>query len=398
MTAKRMCLVKRVNMRRIFRNGNTDEVKGETDSMSKETPMLTFIVPAYNAEKYMQECLDSLLYQTETDHKVIVVDDGSTDTTGQIASSYAKQYPEMFTYIRQQNQGQGVARNAALELVDTPYITFLDSDDWQDCYFVEKLKAELSKHEDEIDIVFTLPWLYDSVTHEKHEWRDKAILEPLFYPEGGYESTPSIVITKNNPNWWRMYELEVSPCRRVFRTAFLREINYKFSVGVKWEDVWPHFLSIHHAKRCIALKGSGFFYRINTASQTTAGGGSSRLDIAPVFSHVIQTALKEGWTDGEIAYLIATLWEFAKWSITVTNIEYVDSVLDSLHKLFCDIPNRCFEIHRTWFGRKKRDRLILEINLLRSPMYFVLRDYRMRQTINHTVERIKRVVRKFRRR
>ena len=366
--------------------------------ISNSIPMLTFVVPVYNVEKYLNECLGSLLHQTKMNHRVIIVNDGSTDASAEIASKYVEQYPDVFSYVYQENQGLGAARNTGLALVDTLYVTFLDSDDWQDCHFVETFEDELSKREEQIDIVFSLPWVYDSVTHEKKEWNDKLLLNQLFYHDGGYETVPSAYITKANTDWMRMYELEASCCRRVFRTAFLKDIGYRFPVGVKWEDVWPHFLAIHHAKCCIAMRGSGFVYRVNQSSQITSSGGKTRMDIAPVFSHVIQTALTEGWADGEIAYIINILWEFSKWSITVTKTDYIVAVLDSIHKLFCDIPKWCFDAHRRWFRRKKTDRLILEMKLLQSPMYVVLRDYLMRRSINHTVERVRRVVRKFRRR
>lgn len=364
--------------------------------MSLEKPLLTFIIPAYNAENHLDECLDSLLNQTEGDHKVIVVNDGSTDHTGQIAQKYAAEYPKMFQYIEQKNQGQGVARNNAMKWVDTQYVTFLDSDDWQDCFFVEKLKKELSRHEEMPDIIFTLPWIYDSTTHQILQWHDKALFEELFYPAGGYENVPSITRNVTMPGCLRLYELEVSPCRRVFRTEFLKQINYQFLVGVKWEDVWPHFLSIHCAKHCIAMRGSGFFYRINTTHQTTASSGASRLDIAPVFDNVLQTAIRDGWGPHEIAYIIKILWNFTTWSISVTSLDYIDPVLDKLHALFKSIPKQYCKVYRNVCCNGARDWVLM--NFLQSPFYKLLRDYRVRQMAGNTIAKINRVRSYFRRR
>ena len=78
-------------------------------------PLLTIVVPAYNVEKYLAECLDSLINQTMMNHKIIVVNDGSTDGTDEICHSYADKYPQLITYISQKNNGQGGARNTGLK-------------------------------------------------------------------------------------------------------------------------------------------------------------------------------------------------------------------------------------------------------------------------------------------
>lgn len=363
--------------------------------MCNDNALVTVVVPAYNVGKYIGECLDSLLHQTVTDHKVIVVNDGSTDETGKIAKKYADAYPDMFCYVEQRNKGLGAARNAGMKLVDTKYVTFLDSDDWLDCHFVECVVRELEKHDEMADIIFTLPWVYDSLTHQVQNWADKVTLEQMFYPEGGYESVGSAVVTKDNPSWMRMYLLEASACRRVFRTHFLKEIRYQFIENTKWEDVWPHFHAIHCAKRCIAVKSSGFVYRVNIANQITSGGGASRLDVAPVFAQILETAIKESWSKAEIAYIIRTFRSFTDWSIQVTNTDYIVPVLKSLHTAYCSIPKHCLKIYRQMFHMGGKDAIM--IHLLRSPFYGLLKDYRMRMAgirLFSKLKRLKAIVRR----
>lgn len=356
--------------------------------MHNENKLLTFIIPAYNVERYIRECLDSLLHQTVMDHKVIVVNDGSTDATGVIAKDYAEKYPDLFSYYEQENQGQGAARNLGLNLLNTPYVTFLDSDDWQDCHFVERLTQELSYHDEPVDIVFTLPWVYDTQTHENLEWRDRDLLLQLFYPNSGYESVASAVLTKADPRWMEMYSLEASACRRVFRTQFLKEINYRFPVHTKWEDVAPHFTSIHHAQRCIALKSSGFCYRINTAGQTTSGSSASRLNVGPVFANVFKIAEEEGLDKAEIAYILKCFRTFTDWTVTVTDQVYILPVLESLHNVYRTVSKRYIKEYRHLFHVGMRDRIV--IFLLRSPYYALLKDYRIRRIGLRIFERIKR--------
>jgi len=86
------------------------------------------IIPIYNCEKYLPECLDSVLYQTFTDWECICVDDGSTDNSGRIADEYAKKDCRL-RVVHQPNGGEGAARNAGLEVFKGQWVYFLDSDD-----------------------------------------------------------------------------------------------------------------------------------------------------------------------------------------------------------------------------------------------------------------------------
>ena len=347
--------------------------------MCLKTPMFTFVVPAYNVEKYLEQCLDSLVNQTEIDHKIIVINDGSTDGTAAICQKYEEEYPEMIRYVFQENQGLGAARNKGLSLVDTPYVTFLDSDDWQDCRFIEKLKKELKYHEKPVDIVFTLPWIVNAVTGRIEEWHDRKLLDQLFYPENCAEDVHSRVIHTGIPEGLQLYELEPSSCRRIYRTAFLQKIHFKFPVGVKWEDVLPHFYAIHHAKRCIAVRTTGFFYRVNTGAQITSSKGQSRLDMIPVFEETLRMAINGRWKDREIAYMIRMLWSFSAWSIGVTNTKYLDELLVRLHGLLKSIPMRYIKVYKNTCLVCRKDLLLLYF--MRSPFYKLLKDYQVRESV-----------------
>lgn len=90
--------------------------------------MFSIIVPVYNVEKYIEEAVFSVIKQNFNDYEVILIDDGSTDKSGQICDELAKQYPQI-TVIHQQNQGQSVARNVGIHEAKGEYIVFLDSDD-----------------------------------------------------------------------------------------------------------------------------------------------------------------------------------------------------------------------------------------------------------------------------
>lgn len=105
---------------------------------------VSIIVPIYNVAKYLPTCLDSIINQTHQNLEILLIDDGSTDDSGNIADSYAKK-DSRITVIHQKNQGQSAARNYGLSLASGDYISFVDGDDEVKPDFIEKL---LSAHQE----------------------------------------------------------------------------------------------------------------------------------------------------------------------------------------------------------------------------------------------------------
>lgn len=107
--------------------------------MTVPDPLVSVIIPAYNAERFLARALDSVLGQTYVgDIELIVVDDGSTDTTPKIIRGY--RHTPLFRHVRQPNAGPGAARNTGIKLSHGDYITFLDADDY---YQVDKVETQV---------------------------------------------------------------------------------------------------------------------------------------------------------------------------------------------------------------------------------------------------------------
>jgi glycosyltransferase involved in cell wall biosynthesis len=106
----------------------------------KNIPSVTVIIPAYNAERFIVQALDSVLAQTYEDYEIIVVDDGSTDDTKSVAEEYARQDPRI-KVIQQPNQGVGAARNAGINIARGKYVAPLDADD---IWFPTKLEKQVA--------------------------------------------------------------------------------------------------------------------------------------------------------------------------------------------------------------------------------------------------------------
>ena len=111
--------------------------------------LISIVIPVYNVEKYLKQCLDSIINQTYTNLEIILVDDGSTDNSGTICDYYSK-IDKRIRVIHKKNEGQSIARNIGIKVSNGKYIGFLDSDDWveQDMYRflienIEKYNADI---------------------------------------------------------------------------------------------------------------------------------------------------------------------------------------------------------------------------------------------------------------
>lgn len=114
-------------------------------------PMISIIVPVYNADKYLAKCLDSLASQTYRNIEVLLIDDGSNDKSAEICKAYAE-HDLRFKYFYQDNQGVSSARNYGLDLAKGEYVGFCDSDDWVEPDLYEFLFDMITENDADISI------------------------------------------------------------------------------------------------------------------------------------------------------------------------------------------------------------------------------------------------------
>lgn len=140
-----------------------------------QTKYITFTIPCYNSQDYMRRCVDSLLVGGE-DVEIIIVDDGSTDATGEIADSYEKSYPNIVKAVHKENGGHGSGVNKGLELASGVFFKVVDSDDWLDeeAYrrLLNRVKRFCAMKEvgliGEIPDLFVCNYIYDHLDEGKH--------------------------------------------------------------------------------------------------------------------------------------------------------------------------------------------------------------------------------------
>lgn len=113
---------------------------------------ISFVVPCYNSESYMEKCIESLLIGGE-DVEIIIIDDGSTDKTGKIADKYQKKYPHIIKVVHQENGGHGAGIMSGLKVATGKYFKVVDSDDWVDKKAYKTLLKKIKKIDSDLIIM-----------------------------------------------------------------------------------------------------------------------------------------------------------------------------------------------------------------------------------------------------
>lgn len=348
----------------------------------QEKALLTIIVPAYNVEAYIEECLNSLVNQTVRNHKIIIVNDGSTDKTEEKCLKYKEEYEELITYVYQDNKGLGGARNTGMQYVDTPYLTFLDSDDWLSIKFVEKFSKLMEWTVEKPEMVFTLPWVFDSVTNRILSWKDKEIYDSIFEVKENKSYVKTNV--RKNPE---LYKLEVSSCRKIYKTEFLEDNKFFFPEKLKWEDVPGHFYLLNKANTCMALPEVGFFYRTNQGGQITSGGGKTRLDMVPIFEQLLKVQEENNFIEIERAYVLRLILDFSLWSVEATNVEYIVELLNKLHIFWKKIDKNDLQFYLDNLSQNKEVEKGFVASLM-SENYLKLKEYDERYDVMRKYSRV----------
>lgn len=113
--------------------------------MTSHRPKISIIVPVYNVEKYLHRCINSILAQTFTDFEIILINDGSTDSSGKICDEYAQQYENIIVF-HSENKGASLARKIGLQKANGEYVAFVDSDDFVSVDYIESLYNLIVKY------------------------------------------------------------------------------------------------------------------------------------------------------------------------------------------------------------------------------------------------------------
>lgn len=224
--------------------------------------MFSIIIPVYNIEMYIKQCLNSVLSQTLTDYELILVDDGSDDNSGKICDEFAQQYKRIVV-IHQENKGQAQARNTGILAAKGEYILFLDGDDyWYGNDNLQKLSQKISECGTRLDIVaYGGVSVYSvgekNVFSESHMNRFKE-------NDGGYQPEDFFIVQMKENESFYWYSWLYAFSRKLF-------VDYKlyFPCGRKYEDMYLTWRILLNAGRIGVMSDIFYVYRRNRKDSTT---------------------------------------------------------------------------------------------------------------------------------
>ena len=209
---------------------------------------ISVVIPIYNVEAYLEQCISSILAQSYSALEIILVDDGSTDRCGEICDAYAGQDARIIV-IHQENAGLSAARNAGIDVSHGKYLYFLDSDDIIEEHTIARLVALCEQHQAEVALTGLYPF-----KHKIPNLQNDAVQWEVF---SGQEAVRRMLQRKGF-------------CHEAQGKLYLRTFwgSFRFPVGVKYEDYATVYDVMIRAKKVVYDRRPGYYYRIRENSIT----------------------------------------------------------------------------------------------------------------------------------
>lgn len=219
----------------------------------EKIPAISVVIPVYNCERYLKQCLDSVLAQSFQDIEIICVDDQSSDRSVEILSEYAAKYPNLSVY-RLKNRGVSSTRNYGVKQATGKYIYYIDGDDYLLPDALEKAFMRAEQAEAEITM-FGFKFFWEN-TKTYSYYRDVVLYHQLRERVFSVRSVPEIISC-------------AAVWDRLFLRSFILENNIKFADGYLYEDLLYTVETLIHAKRVAMVPDNLYVYRKDIPTSIT---------------------------------------------------------------------------------------------------------------------------------
>lgn len=304
-------------------------------AQSPKKHVISVVIPVYNVEKWLDRCLGSVLSQTRLADEIVLVDDGSTDSSGALCDLYAGKY-DSITVVHQQNGGLSAARNCGIRASSGDLISFIDSDDWVAPEFLEKLEGALDAAAADIACCGFL-----RVSSEK---------------EFGLKRKSGSACIEYTADEYMLEFLRVGTNRcvhyawnKLYKRSVL--VDAQYPEGMLNEDVEGFFKALIEASKVVEVGADLYAYFVNADSITGGKFGQNFLSLGEVWSRVLDIASERR---PDLTPLIQYNLDRVDFTILCDMIVHGDRCAD-----------RVFSDQRFYHQRKLRQNLRV---LLRGPM------------------------------
>jgi glycosyltransferase involved in cell wall biosynthesis len=225
--------------------------------------LVSLIIPIYNSQPFLEKCLTSAVEQTLRDIEIILIDDGSDDDSISIIQKFA-QTDTRIRVLKQHNKGPGAARNLGLSVASGNYVAFMDSDDWIDSMFLEKMYNAAESNEADVVICN-----HKTVIHET-----LAIPFPkrLLPKRPSYKKALKQAVKDSG--------IQGYVWDKLYRRSLFNDNNISYPEGLYYEDLATTFKLFYYSKRSVFLKEALYYYlqRKNSISK--------KIDPKPIFDRI----------------------------------------------------------------------------------------------------------------
>lgn len=244
---------------------------------------ISIIIPVFNSEKYIDECIKSLLYQDFSEYEIICINDGSTDNSRKILEQYASKHEHIKVFDKK-NEGSGSARNFGLKQAKGKYVLFLDSDDWLEQDTLETLYATAEENNSELVLFNAMEHYTNNKTHERIY---HVISDASDFKNFSFDYNNNINLVMNG------YHIV---CTKLHKLEFIRDYSLEFASRDQFEDVLFHIKSMIFAKRISYCPEILYHYRRNkeNSRQNNAIKSKKSLEFFDIFDEVRKFLLNEG--------------------------------------------------------------------------------------------------------
>lgn len=235
-------------------------------------PKVSIVVPIYKVERYLKECVDSILNQTLKDIEIILVDDGSPDNCGQIVDDYAKKDPRVIP-VHQKNSGYSIAVNKGIDMATGEYIGIIESDDWIEPDMYEKLYESAKKYN--TDITKGGFYFYNSTLLDESErnivFKNPSGVDLRKAPNGVFHIT----------EWPKLLAFHASIWSAIYKADFVKKVKIPETAGASYQD-FPFMVDVMCKAKRISIVKKCFVHWRNDPQQgnSTSANGEKLLLMA----------------------------------------------------------------------------------------------------------------------
>ena len=319
---------------------------------------ITVVVPIYNVEAYIERCLSSIQNQSFVDFKVFCINDGSADGSKEKILPFLEDH--RFSLFDKENGGLSDARNYGLRKVDTEYVCFIDSDDFLESNYLERMLNQIERNQADLVVCD-----YYQYFEEKNH---KEIITLPFNEEAIYsiEKNPELIAYINNAAW-----------NKIYRTQVFKENGLEYPFGYRHQDLGLSFRYLYYAKKVVFVKEALYNYiadRPNNLTQMIDPKIDHILDMIQINVDFYHEKHVFNRYENELMYLaginlLSSLRKLPKFQDQAFVFSFIDQAFNQMEKNFTNFPKTSYPLMKEahawlylnrnllkWYYRYKRFR------------------------------------------